>query len=91
MVILMRKSATFTTWKPTWNNTPTCVIRIPQAFKNQVEEYAKALDSKTEPNTATALLLMEAYLNKYDLHQINSSSPRWYQFNKFRDWLAKIV
>lgn len=79
---------TNTSWVPKWNYAPTCTIRIPQAFKNQILEYAKALDSNSEPDTATALLLMETYLNKYDLHQASESSPRWYQFNKFKQWLG---
>lgn len=81
---------TKTSWVPTWNNSPTCTVRIPQIFKNQIIEYAKALDSDSEPNTATALLLMECYLNKYEFCQNHESSPRWYQFNKFRKWLNQL-
>lgn len=84
---------TLTSWIPKWNNSPTIAIRVPQRFKEEILEYARALDSDEEPQTITALLLIDAYIHKKpsDRREENrrcSSSPRWYHFNKFKEWLG---
>lgn len=78
-----------------WNHVPTCTIRIPQEFKQEIIEYAQALDSFEQPNHATALVLIDAYINKKpaDRRECNrncETSPRWYHFNKFRNWVLGV-
>lgn len=84
-----RKNGTIT---PRWNHGPTVAIRIPLVFKNEVIDYARALDSDEETSGKVAMRLMNTYLRKecVDGREAarNYSSPRWYFFNKFREWLA---
>ena len=74
-----------------WNHAPTCTIRIPKVFKNEVLEYAKALDCDDDVSGKLALKLMNSYLRKECIDgreaARNYSSPRWYFFNKFKHWV----
>ena len=83
-----RKNGTIT---PKWNHGPTVAIRIPLVFKNQIVDYAKALDSNAETSGKEALRLIDAYLKKECIDgreaARNYNSPRWYIFNKFREWV----
>lgn len=83
-----RKNGTI---NPKWNHGPTTAIRIPLVFKNQIVDYAKALDSNAETSGKEALRLIDAYLKKECIDgreaARNYNSPRWYFFNKFREWV----
>ncbi len=86
---------TNTSWKSTWNHGKTCTIRIPEIFKDEVLEYARALDSDEPTSGKLALKLMNHYLNKEspDGRKRNrnvETSPRWYHWRKFREWLIDI-
>lgn len=88
----MRGGVRVTTWKPGWNNSPTCTIRVPKVFKNQILRYARALDSNEDTSVETALRIVHEYLavcETINNHKTKpNSSPRWYHFNKFKNWLS---
>ena len=89
-MITRRQNGTIT---PKWNHGPTVAIRIPLVFKNEITEYARALDNDEETSGKIALRLMNAYLRKEYIDgreaARNYSSPRWYFFNKFREWVLR--
>ncbi|MEM7715411.1 MAG: hypothetical protein AAF349_17860 [Cyanobacteria bacterium P01_A01_bin.68] len=89
-MITRRKNGTI---NPKWNHGPTVAIRIPLVFKKEVVEYARALDDNEDTSGKIAMQLMNAYLRKEYIDgreaARNYSSPRWYFFNKFREWIQR--
>lgn len=52
--------------KSHWNNSQTCVIRVPEKFKHEIIEYAKKLDNNYKNDESITNDLIKDLLLKID-------------------------